>query len=1049
MQNSYTVINASAGSGKTYILVQRLLMICLKNPNQHTAIQHILALTFTNKAANEMKERILDWLYQFTSQNYEQNAELIGLQKALKTEGVKVDIHDLHHRSKKLLDFILHHYSTLNIGTIDKFNARLVRSFSYELGLAKNFNLEIQSEPFLVEAVDQFFEKVGEDKEVTETLINYVNYKLQSEEKVNLNQTLYESARELIKDVHYEHLKRNENFDTKTYQKATKTLRDEMAKLQKESETLARSVLDFIKNKGLEISDFSGGKTQSIIKFFSSFINDDKTDLRGSLEDEEKKINTYLKGASAKSKDKEDFILSIIDDLLQKRMKIITNYIAIQKKKKILNALLPLKVNKDIQKELAMIEEENDLVLLSKFNILIQENLKNEPSGFIYEKIGTKIQHYFFDEFQDTSSLQWNNFLPLRDHSLSEDGTSFTLVGDPKQSIYRFRGGESQLMLDIINHKEETPKEAEVIALDSNWRSAKNIVEFNNQLYQYISGKLHEEHRDIFGKNAQQKVQSKVKGRVRVNLLDNEKEQVFFEEVIDRMHTDIQECLDNGFSFSDITLLTRKNAHSLLFAKGLNNLKVNYKGEETNIRTISEEGLTLELSDTLQALMQFLNWKYQPDNQQFLVMMLFYLRRLGRVKILNFTEEITEILALKSTAEMIDTIKEKYGVVLAPDNPTQLNLYNLVEYYVNEFSVEGKETDFLLNFLEILHNFTQQTNTTLKDFIQFWNDEARLQSIKASENLDAIQLMTIHKAKGLEFPIVFLPMQNTHNDNKFSDWFSTEEEIDLETVNLDYFAQNFAVYDEKINEFNEKNRYKNYIDRLCVQYVATTRPVEQMFLYLEKPTLKKGVYAESKIEIYDFVQQRNNADKDSFDFFELTEEDKKKQRHKEAKKYHKQSITSLHSNKNAHSSIQIATPSRNYQVRNAKVREGIFTHEILAQIRYPKDVEKVLEQYWLKGLINDEEKEQLAQRIANIINEYPNYFAENIEVMNEKDIMISDNGTTFLYRPDRLVKTDKGFIITDFKTGEEHQKYQKQMQQYQKALEDVGQKVLKTELIYV
>ena len=163
MSNSYTVINASAGSGKTYTLVQRLLMICLKYPNQHHSIQNILALTFTNKAANEMKERILSWLDDFTSQGYETNANLKNIQCALEEEGVSVTLQELHERSQKLLDYILHNYSRLNIGTIDKFNARLVRSFSYELGLAKNFNLEIQPEPFLLEAVDQMLDKIGEN----------------------------------------------------------------------------------------------------------------------------------------------------------------------------------------------------------------------------------------------------------------------------------------------------------------------------------------------------------------------------------------------------------------------------------------------------------------------------------------------------------------------------------------------------------------------------------------------------------------------------------------------------------------------------------------------------------------------------------------------------------------------------------------------------------------------------------------------------------------------------------------------------------------------
>ena len=200
MQNSYTVINASAGSGKTYRLVQSLLMICLRFPNQSDSIRTILALTFTNKAAKEMKERILFYLGEFVKDNYSENQDLKNIQEALANQGYKITLDDLHHRSQKVLDYILHHYSTLNIGTIDKFNSRLVKSFSYELGLAQNFNLEIQPEPYLIEAVDKMLDEIGEDETVSDAFMDYVNYNLDNNERVNLNQTLYNSAKKFVSD---------------------------------------------------------------------------------------------------------------------------------------------------------------------------------------------------------------------------------------------------------------------------------------------------------------------------------------------------------------------------------------------------------------------------------------------------------------------------------------------------------------------------------------------------------------------------------------------------------------------------------------------------------------------------------------------------------------------------------------------------------------------------------------------------------------------------------------------------------------------------------
>lgn len=1001
-----------------------------------------------------MKERILSWLQKFSSENYKENQDLISIQQKLKEDGQHVDLEELHRRSKKLLDYILHHYSRLNIGTIDKFNARLVRSFSYELGLAKNFNLEIKPEPFLIEAVDKLLDKIGENQEVTHTMLNFVNYRLDNEERINLNSTLYKTAKDFVSDIHYERLKNNRDFNTENYHKANKEIQEEIKNLEKNAVEIAEKSIELIKQNNLEIADFAGGKSSSMAKFFYEFlkfINNQRATFPfpGNEEAAQEK---FQKGASSKSKNKETEIFQILDKLIENRFKIIRNYIEINKKEKIFDALLPLKVNQDIQNELELIEQENDVVLLSKFNILINENLRDEPSAFIYEKVGTQFHHFFIDEFQDTSTLQWQNFIPLRNHSVSSDQTSFTLVGDPKQSIYRFRGGDSQLMLDIIQHQENTPKKADVTVLKENWRSAKNIVEFNNQLYQYLSQGLTENHQLIFGKNAQQNAQSKENGRVKINLTENGTNEEFYQDVSEKMQQNIQECLKNGFKFSDITILCRGNHDIFKFSQLLNALKVHYNGFETHIKTISESGLTLELSDTINALIQFLYWENNPKNNQYFSLMMYYLKELGRVEMHDFTGEMLEMLSLKNREEIIEHLKEKYHLHLRQDQVPQLNLYNFIEFYLQEFSVENKETDFLLNFLETLYTFTQNSGATIKDFLQFWEEEARKQTIQASENVNAIQLMTIHKAKGLEFPIVFYPMLNNHKDGNFSEWFEVKNEFGLQAVNLTKFGNNLDVYDEEIEKFNAENEYKNYIDRLCVQYVATTRPVEQLFLYLQRPGVnpKTGTEKESKIKIYDFVQQKNPENWDEFEFFAIENQaDLKKKSQSKTRDYLTKSISHFGNRSVRKSSIKIATPSKNYQARKETVKNGIFTHEILSKINSKKDIDHVMEGYVLQGLITNEEKNEIGKNLRKIISQYPDYFAENLEIINEKDLMVSEDGESKIYRPDRLIKTENGYFIIDFKTGEERKKDEVQIENYKNILEKFGRKVIGTEVIYL
>lgn len=1045
MNNAYTVINASAGSGKTYTLVQRILMVCLRYPNQEEHIGSVLALTFTNKAANEMKDRILLWLKKFTKNDYAESSELINLKKALENENIKVTLEDLHFRSQKLLDYILHHYSTLNISTIDKFNSRLVRSFSYELGLAQNFNLEIQAEPYLVEAVDRMLNQIGENDQISDVFMDYINYNLDNNHRINVNQSLYDSAKVFLNDIHYEPLKQNADFDWERYAKTNENLRLEISALKKASLKKAKQSLELIQENGIENSDFAGGGNKTIQYFFESYLNKEEPKLYASPEEEEKKIQSYLKGTSKSGEAKQEAIFEILDTLLENRKFIILNYIEQRKKEKILNALLPLKVNKEIQDELQKIEDENDLVLLSKFNVLINENLKNEPSAFIYEKIGTRFQHYFFDEFQDTSVLQWQNFIPLRDHALSSEHTSFTIVGDPKQSIYRFRGGESQLMLDIINGKENTIKPAEVVVLRDNFRSASNIVDFNNRLYHYQSKFLKEEHQVIFGKDAEQHSgRPSGEGRVKVHLIENDINDVVFSEMAERMQNDIQECLDSGFRFSDITILCRGNTEIFKYSQLLGHLKVRYKDEETYIRTISESGLTLELSYTLKALIEFVKWQLNPKNRQFLVMMMYYLNELGRIQIDNFTKEIQELLKMEKDSHILDYLQEHFNLNFNNKGQKQLNLYNQIEFYLHIFSVDGKEINFILNFLELVYGFTQNAGAGLKDFLTYWEEEACKKSIQASENVDAVQIMTVHKSKGLEFPIVFLPMFNKSKDNEFNDWFKIDDAEGLHNINLGHFENGFSVYNPEIEIFNTKNQYKNLLDRFCIQYVATTRTKDQLFLYLEKPSKSRNY-----LELFDFVNENFNPENtNEFDVYPFSKTIKT-EKEKPQNTASVLNLKPIFSKNQGLSQIKIATPSKNYQTRNEKVKEGIFLHEILSKIGSENDIEPVLDVYILKGLITISEKKTLRQKLLDIVSKYPLYFGESVFYTNEQDIMISKNGKTEISRPDRMVKTENGWCIIDFKTGKEMSEHQKQIEHYRTLLSELGYPVTKTEIIYI
>lgn len=1048
---TYVAINASAGSGKTYTLVQRILILCLAYPSQHDAIRNILALTFTNKAANEMKQRILEWLKSFTQSDYQKNTDLHNIRQELKNMGITVSPDELHHRSQKVLDYILHHYSLLSIGTIDKFNSRLVRSFSHELGLAHQFNLEIQNEPYLIEAVDKMLDEIGNNQEISESFLDFVNYNLDNEQRIAINTTLYQNAKKFVKDIHYEHLKDNETFDWDAYHQTKNQLREEIHQHQNIAEQTAREAMDTIRSYNLEHADFAGGGNKALSYFFESYLKNGEPKLQESPEKEEKKILHYRKGASKAGKIKEHLINKILEPLIDARANIIRHYVEKEKKHKFLKELLPLKFNKEIQNKLKEIEAENDLVLLSKFNILINENLKDEPSSFIYEKIGTRYQHFFLDEFQDTSKMQWENLIPLRDNTITSENHTFTIVGDPKQSIYRFRGGDSDLMLDIINQKEKTPISVHLETLENNWRSARNIVDFNNELYHFISNNLDDEkHRILFSEKARQIPRKKSTGRVRVSLSDNlRSSELFQENVAEQMHRNIQQCIDNGFQLSDIAILCRSGQEIQKYSQLLGQKQIRYKGLDLFIKTLSEKGLTLGNSLTVQSVIWFLKWNLQPDNHQYLIKLMYTLSALGRIEIQDFSAEMLEILSLNHKADIEDFILKKYRINLVQKDDLHLNLYNFIEFYIKAFSVPNKEVDFLLNFLELLYNFTQNAGLGIKDFLKFWNEEGVKTSVQASDNIDAIKLMTIHAAKGLEFPIVFLPMPNSNKDSQFNEWLELEHFPKLKSINISSFKKELSAYDESINAFNLKNTYKNKIDRLCIQYVATTRPVEQLFLYLQRPSKTGG----NHLEIYDFIHTKNIHQLDEFDLYpEIGDSFRNHNAAANPHKIHSMNIKKLSEHNANINNIKIATPSRNHEYTNESIKAGIFAHEVLAKIKTESDIDKVLEHYLLSGEITVEEKADIYTRILGVIqNEsFAKYFQENLKIINEKDIMISETGQkTKIYRPDRLIATDEGYYIIDFKTGKEKPEHQKQIHEYQTALEKLEKKVLATQLIYL
>lgn len=1028
------ILTASAGSGKTHALVERILSICLKKEKGHTEIRHILALTFTNKAANEMKERILMWLQEFTHQDYQQSTKLNELRKKLSVQGVEVDLLTLHSRSVLLLQYILHNYSAINISTIDKFNAKIVKSFSQELGLAHQFNLEIDAAPFVLEAVDSLINEVGVNPQLSFVLLDYLRYNQDEQKHTSLPKLLFDKSKEFINDVNYQGLKDNEAFNWTAYDATRTQLRDKIKSLNLTIETTKAELTDLINERNFSAEDFDG-RTYSIFNWVKK--------LESNKFDTNKTIQRFLSGeplahkkATAVVKQKLEEIEDRVRHLAHTLIEAHTNK---EELKFILKEILPLVIFKEIERKIKQIEDENDIVLLSKFNTLIYENLKDEPSQFIYEKIGTKFHHFFVDEFQDTSLMQWLNLVPLKHNAISSSGHSFTLIGDPKQSIYGFRGGDSQLMIDLIAEAEKNQKTSYVNKLKNNYRSAKNVVLFNNDLYKRISALLLDvSHREMFSDAVQEHV-SQEEGRVRL-FYSNTKGIAAKDEFLSQMQKDIQQCLHDGYTLSDITILLRSNSDIRYFAQALGKMLIIENGTETYISTLSDQGLTLDLSSTILALIEYLQWELQPQKTENLINFLYYLNQTGKLDFKDFTQETLHILNLTDKHSILKYLREHHDIELPLYIKPSIALYSTIESLLHKLSVPGVETIYILNFLETVYNFSQARSANFQDLISYWQEEAHKVSIKASESINAIRLMTIHAAKGLEFPVVFIPYMGPTKKTPF-DWYPIEEFPGLKSVRVNKLP--FPLSSPHQQAFQEKLATRKDLEELCVLYVATTRAVSQLHLYIEKESKTEGSENLKKN-----LRQWYPPTGDLYEVAGTLELDQRAKGRKETDVQKIQLTTNKYSKV---SNVRIATPSKSYQARNESVRIGLLMHEILEKTTGPENIASTLKRYALEGIITTIEKETIEKRILSLFENHPELLSLHLKFPNrvEQEVLLQTPDTKTVLRMDRVVETPEGIIIIDYKTGSPKPHHERQMTAYKESLENIGLKVLSTKLIYL
>ncbi len=1029
--SSFQVYNASAGSGKTFTLVKEYIKILLKTENIF-AFQQILAITFTNKAAAEMKERVLKKLQDFSEED-DELLRMLSQELAIAPSILSV-------RSKKVLQAILQNYSAFNITTIDSFTYKLIRSFSFDLGLSQNFDVEMNANELLNQAVEMVISRIGTDKDLTKLLIEYSLDKADEDRSWDISRELYEFSKILLNENDRLHFERLGSNSIEAYLRLKKKLQEDQYRLKNRCKKIGEEGLHIINVMNLEHSDFYYALLPKHFLALSKdidtakFFDDSKLRLR---------IEENMFYAKSKSDDIKAAIEGILPELLRLYLESEALYKQYVLNKLSLRSIVPLAVLNEIYVALQTIKEENNIQINAEFNKLISENIREQPAPFIYERIGQKFKYYFIDEMQDTSVLQWQNLLPLIGNAISQEDTGLLLVGDGKQAIYRWRGGKAEQFIELGSDDKRfnpflVPKE--VRGLEFNYRSYSEIVNFNNLFFKHCAAYIqNESYKTLFLDRSYQKENQKKGGYVGISFLEKledkeENELKYAQKVWDTIQN-----LDPSFSLNDVCVLVRKKKEGIVIANYLS---------ERGIEIVSSETLLLKNSKKVNFIIDFLSYISNPKDDDALFEWIYFLSE--HLSVLNEKHAFIKTFVHLDIAELFKEL-EGEGIQFELPFFNQLPLYEKVEYIIRKFKLLNTSDAYMQFFIdEVL--VQQKKDSTQVEFLEFWNREKDNLSIVAPQNSNAVQIMTIHKSKGLEFPVVIFPCDlDIYKQLNPKVWLdSLPENVFGEFKELMVpFSKDLKMLSERGSEIYHREREQLELDNLNLLYVALTRAEEQLYIITEEVTaknqekntkyshffanfLKTQSAYDSKVKNYDFGQKKRAGN---------TAIVPKKLSYQE---------TYTNTAWDEHSIHMLASASVLWGTKKEEaINYGNLIHKMMSEVYTVSEVETVVKSYMSQGVIDVQVAEKVKRLMYELVQhkDVAPYFESGLEIYNEREI-IGTNGQVII--PDRLiVYPNREVVIIDYKTGKSSKDYHRQLLKYSTILESLNYKVVKKLLIYI
>lgn len=1046
---AFKVFQASAGSGKTYTIAKEYLKLCLCDKAAIDNYRQILAITFTNKAANEMKTKILDHLNDIINSDLTQAP---GSMEAYLIKELGIDRESLKANAELLFQKIIHDYSSFCVSTIDAFTQKLSRSFAKELGLPSQFNVSIDEDEVADDITARIGEQIGtDDPLLTKVLEDFSEMKLSNEKSQKIAFNIHDFVKKLFKEEAFQKNESNHFETEEQYQQTRDFINNKIYPFEAFCKQFTTDFEGFIQRHNLTDEDFNYKAKGPCLSLLRS-LKDGKYPSLGErqLQLIDGSFNWHSKTFKRSDLDAvNNEFQQVFVSFLKQYQRGLGAYLFYKSQcSKLSLYVLRSKIKSEIE---AYIGEEQ-VVPISEFNKRINEILGDFSVPFIYERIGERFQHLFIDEFQDTSVLQWQNLLPLLDNNLSNKNLSM-VVGDGKQSIYRWRNGEVGQIASLPEIYEK-PSDGPIFQdyennlignfdfteLKTNFRSFGNIIDFNNDYFDFSSNYLSEECRKVYiekNKRFDKEVSIKQfhhkegKGYVKIECLDHSDGDD--EMMLSRTKEIIEETLEKGFQKSDITILVRKNITGSMVANYLN---------EQGIEVISSESIMLKSSDRVQLIVNTLDYLIHSDNAAVIAAVLYYWNATHRE---GFDGNVDGIFD-KATSIAKGTTTIESAMTLKPDALKSLlaqsfSLYDLCSSLIRLYGFNTVGDSFLNFLLDTVDQWQSADEAGIKDFLEYWAKKKDSLAV-LSGNEDAVKIMTIHKAKGLEFNVVICPFVVDNIDDKKANtlWISPQDLgfdaiPNIEKVQFT-LSKDSATWSPQAKQLFDHENAMIRLDNLNINYVAFTRAVQRLYI------LSYRSDDHSKSPINAFLQDHPDFYGDADTRKEITEE-----KENETHDIFVESTSSEWFDKIAID----PDPSMFWVSKDDPMKPqvwGEYVHELLSKIQHKDDADNALKPYIDSGKINGTNVKKLKVWLEQM-STHPligKAFSDQAKVKNECDILMS-NGE--ICRPDRYAELPDHIILLDYKTGQKSKDHHRQLREYMSVLTKMVAKPISAYLVYL